>query len=78
MAKVLVVDDDRTARATVAGGIELAGHTTIQAADGERAYAILEDNPDVGMVVTDVLMPRMDGRELVRILRGQPALHIGP
>lgn len=72
MAEILLVDDDLVALKVLRNVLVGAGHTVICARDGERALAVLEDNPEVDLLVTDVLMPRLDGRELVATLRRHP------
>ncbi len=65
---ILVVEDDlRVSRATVAALQEL-GHKPIACASGAEALAILDQNPEVKLVVTDVMMPEMTGPELIRIV----------
>ncbi len=72
MARVLVVDDQKVSRATVAAILRSAGHTLDSAASGpegiERARAV---GPDV--IVLDVQMPGMDGFEVVERLKQDPA-----
>jgi len=68
-AIVLVVDDDPVIRALVRAGLEkLDLNEVLTAEDGEDARGILEAR-DVDLVVTDLLMPRMDGIELIRWAR---------
>jgi two-component system cell cycle sensor histidine kinase/response regulator CckA len=72
MATVLVVDDLATSREVVRAALDLAGHRVLVAADGPGALTQLShDHAD--LVVTDVLMPGMDGYGLVRELRADPA-----
>lgn len=72
MATVLVVDDLAASREVARAALDQAGHRVIEAADGRNALTLLtEDHPD--LVVTDVLMPGMDGYGLVRELRADPA-----
>lgn len=66
---VLVADDDAVTRKLLAKTLTSAGHHVVLASDGMRAYTILDDNPNVDLLITDVLMPGMDGRELVKKLR---------
>lgn len=70
--KVLVVDDDRSGRDILDRMLSRDGHQVIHASDGQRALVSLEDNPGIGLVITDVMMPNLDGRGLVRELRGRP------
>lgn len=72
MAHVLLIDDDATLRDTVAQMLELDGHKVTQAADGhEGLQRLREASPD--LVVTDVLMPGMDGAELIAAMRKRHA-----
>jgi DNA-binding response OmpR family regulator len=69
---ILAADDDPDIRELVAFRLERAGYTVLQAADGEEALALaLEHTPD--LAVLDVMMPKMDGFELVRRLRAEEA-----
>ena len=72
MATILVADDNRANREALAALLELAGHDVIRAADGREAFArAREAHPE--LVISDVLMPVMDGYELARNLRADPA-----
>ena len=73
---ILVVEDDpRVSRATVAS-LEELGYSPIACASGAEALVALDQNPQVELVITDVMMPEMTGPELVRVL-GQRHPHIG-
>jgi signal transduction histidine kinase len=69
-ATVLVVDDERTVRELTARMIERLGHRVLTAADGVEALerAAAHDGP-LHVLLTDVVMPRMGGRELAQALR---------
>jgi CheY-like chemotaxis protein len=70
---VLVADDDAWILRMVATVLEKRGYTVITAVDGEDALArALVDPPD--LLITDVMMPRMDGWALVKALRSRPEL----
>ncbi len=72
MARILVVDDEPDERFLLRRLFERAGHEVTDAADGSAALAIVrESHPD--LVVTDMMMPVMDGVELIRRLHGDPA-----
>ncbi len=63
--KVLVVEDEAAVRAAVAGMLEALGYTVVEAADGEEALELLEGGTAIDLVVSDVVMPKMGGRELL-------------
>jgi two-component system chemotaxis sensor kinase CheA len=71
-SKVLVVDDQFTVRELERSILEAAGYRVDTARDGSEAFAKVVSEPDVGLVVTDVEMPEMDGIELVRSIRAEP------
>lgn len=70
---VLVVDDSATVRRMVAAVLESAGWPVIVANDGPQALALLQDT-SVGLVITDLNMPEMDGITLIEQMRLLPAL----
>ncbi len=68
-ARILVVEDDpRVARATL-GGLEELGHHSVAAGSGSEALALLDENRDFDLVITDVMMPEMTGTELASAIR---------
>ena len=69
-ARILVVDDERLARANLARVLEREGHLLRQAASGEEALALLRDEP-ADLVITDLAMPGMDGMALLRAVRAE-------
>ncbi len=73
MATILVVDDRPTNREFLATLFGYANHRCVQARDGAEALALARsEKPD--LIVTDLLMPTMDGHEFVRRLRSDPDL----
>ena len=72
MSRILVVDDEPDQRFLLRRILQRAGHEVSEANDGAAALrAVRQSAPD--LVVTDVMMPVMDGVELIRCLRGDPA-----
>ncbi len=65
---VLVVDDEENIRFLVTSGLELADIATIEAADGREALTMIEQHRPA-LVVLDVMMPELDGFDVVRRLR---------
>lgn len=74
---ILIVDDDTGTRLSVSDYLELSGYSVVTANDGEEALAIVDKcHPD--LIVTDIIMPRMNGYELVRRVRQQPGFRLLP
>ena len=74
---ILVVDDDLGTRLSISDYLELSGYSVIAADDGQQALTMVEQNhPD--LIVTDIVMPRMNGYELVRRVRQQPMFRLLP
>lgn len=70
MPTVLIVDDEKNIRATLARGLRLEGYRTEEAGDGVEALALLGDgHSGVDLVLTDLALPNMDGLALARELR---------
>ena len=71
MATILIVDDRPTNRQFLVTLLGYARHRVLEAADGAQALKIVRaENPD--LIITDILMPTMDGYEFVRQLRADP------
>ena len=68
-ARILVVDDDGAMRALAASALRSVGHQVITVEDGVAALAALQ-RQSVDLIVCDVAMPGMDGRELGQALQG--------
>ena len=64
MADILVVDDEVTIREPLRGLIESLGHSVTEAGDGLEALTLLTQR-DFDLVLTDVMMPRMNGFQLL-------------
>jgi circadian clock protein KaiC len=72
MPKILVVDDEPDERFLLRRMFERAGHEVIEADDGAAALDIVRKSPP-DLIVTDMMMPVMDGAEFIRRLRADPA-----
>jgi len=76
--RILVVDDEPEVRSAVADMLDLAGYTTFQASGGHEALAWLDTGQPVDLVLTDLGMPGMTGRDLARAVRARwPHLRLG-
>ncbi|MHB8519851.1 MAG: PAS domain S-box protein [Limisphaerales bacterium] len=77
MATILIVDDRAVNRQYLVELLGYCGHRTLEAADGAEALALARTElPD--LIITDIVMPTMDGAEMVRALRADPALAATP
>jgi DNA-binding response OmpR family regulator len=66
---VLLVDDDRVIRRIVVAKLSGLGYEIVEAQDGQEAFDKLRDGLVPSVLITDQLMPRMNGLELVRQIR---------
>ena len=73
-AKFLVVDDDRVHRKAARRMLEAAGFVVDEAADGEAALQMLRSGARYALAILDYTMPEMDGLEVLRTLRSDPAI----
>ena len=72
MARILVVDDEPYERFLVGRALKKQGHAVTVAGNGAAGLKVAQEQvPD--LVVTDIMMPVMDGVEFIRRLRGDPA-----
>jgi DNA-binding response OmpR family regulator len=69
LRKLLVIDDDTKLLASYRDLLSPYGFEVLTAPDGTDAVAIVEQNPDILLVILDLAMPRMDGREWLRWFR---------
>ena len=69
LRKLLVIDDDTRLLASYRDLLTPYGFEVLTAPDGEQAIPIVENNPDILLVILDLAMPRMDGREWLRWFR---------
>lgn len=67
--KVLMVDDEARMRKLVKDFLAIKGYKVIEAEDGDQAVDIFFKEKDIGLVILDVMMPKMDGWEVCRTLR---------
>jgi CheY-like chemotaxis protein len=74
-ATILLVDDEDVVRAATAEMLEDVGYTVLQADSGPAALAMLRNAEPIDLLVTDYLMPGMNGVELIRNARNlEPSL----
>ena len=68
MYKVMIADDEPLVRLAIKSLVDWEEHgfnLEIEASNGRQALKLLEDNPDMDIIITDINMPVMDGLELI-------------
>ena len=72
MSTILIADDEARIRRLVSDFLKRDGHTIIEAADGKTALELIENRrPTLDLAILDVMMPGMDGFEVLREVREQ-------
>ena len=67
---ILIVDDESRMRKLIKDFLTQKGYKTIEAEDGEKAVKIFEEgNPKIGLILLDVMMPKLDGWSVLRTIR---------
>ncbi|MFD2657128.1 vancomycin resistance response regulator transcription factor, VanR-F/VanR-M family [Gracilibacillus thailandensis] len=67
---ILIVDDEQEIRDLIAIHLEKEGYDIIKASDGQEAIHIIETT-EIDLLILDIMMPKMDGYEVTRQIRGQ-------
>lgn len=67
--KILVVDDEARMRKLVADFLAKEGFEVLEAEDGEKAMDLFYAEKDIALVILDVMMPKMDGWQVLREIR---------
>jgi adenylate cyclase len=75
--RILIVDDNEANRDILEARLKVHGYELLQAADGEEALAaVRRDHPD--LILLDVMMPKLDGVEVCRRIKGDATLPFTP
>ncbi len=72
--KILVVDDEEIAREYVKMALDKNTYEVIAAASGVDALVILEEHPDIDVILLDVMMPGLNGFEVLNVIKTNPTL----
>ena len=67
--KILVVDDEPRMRKLVKDFLTVKGFQVVEAEDGEQAIDIFFEEKDIALILLDVMMPKMDGWEVLKTIR---------
>ena len=72
MNRILIVEDDDDLVNLATHWLERAGYTVENAGDGQKALGLLKNDPLPALVLLDVMLPKIDGFELLRLIRSNP------
>lgn len=73
MLNVLTIDDSRVMRQMLQATLQDAGHTAIQACDGQEGLEALDQPGRIDLIITDINMPRLDGFGFIEKARLHPS-----
>jgi DNA-binding response OmpR family regulator len=77
MAKILVAEDEKQIADMISFKLTNGGHQVVRAQDGEQAISLAaRESPE--LILLDVMMPGLNGYEVLRRLKGNPALRSVP
>ena len=70
MKKVLVLEDEADVRQTLCEQLHQLGYLTLEADNGEQALKMLDASPDIGMFISDLMLPgNLSGAEVINHVR---------
>jgi signal transduction histidine kinase/HAMP domain-containing protein len=72
--KVLIIDDDPRNIFALTGALQERGLSVLNAEDGKKGLEILRSERGIDLVLMDIMMPELDGYDMIRIMRGQDEL----
>ena len=76
MLKILVVDDEARMRKLVKDFLVKKDYIVLEASDGSEALKVFYDEPDISLVILDVMMPKLDGWQVCREIRSRSKVPI--
>jgi DNA-binding response OmpR family regulator len=75
--KILIIEDDSAVRNFINISLKAENHTVVEADNGLNGLKLLQDNPDIEVVITDIIMPEKEGIETIIAIKKQyPAVKI--
>ena len=69
MEKILIVDDDREIADLISDALTDEGFKCLTSVSGEDAFARIKNNPDISLILLDIMLPDVDGLEICRRIR---------
>src|SRR4051812_9370028 len=72
MKKILLVDDSPSVRQQVRLALTEGGYVVVEGNDGLDGLAKLAATPDVGLIISDINMPRMNGLDMIEKVKSDP------
>lgn len=69
MKKVLIMEDEVNIRSFVVINLQRAGYEVVEAGTGDEALERIQQNPDIGVAILDIMVPGIDGFEVCRRIR---------
>ena len=69
MKKVLIMEDEVNIRSFVVINLQRAGYEVVEAGTGEEALNMIQNHPDIGVAILDIMVPGIDGFEVCRRIR---------
>jgi CheY-like chemotaxis protein len=70
---ILIVEDNKASARFMEIMLQKDDHQTVMAYDAEMALEILADRTDIELIIADIVMPKVDGLELIKEIRKNPA-----
>lgn len=77
MAKILVIEDEKSVRNNIADLLKAEGYEVFDAENGQTGLQLANEHP-LDLIICDVIMPQMDGFEVLRMLNQNPAKQTVP
>lgn len=78
MARILIAEDDPAIRKAVSTILERMGHTVLLSPNGGHAYESLQIDLKIDLLITDMMMPKVTGEELIMLMKGNHRLEALP
>lgn len=78
LKSILVAEDDQVTHAALVHIIESLDFVPISASNGKIAWSLIQENPQISLMIVDIMMEEIDGRELIKLVRGNSAYQDTP